>query len=415
MESRKSFLKKSLALSAFAPLLFQSGKGNSTVNFAEKDNDKFWQQIREQFTLSPEIINLNNGAVSPQPLAVQQAHIENYQYSNLAPSYFMWQKLDEQREPLRNKVADFCGVSTEEIAFNRNTTEGLSTIIFGLNLKAGDEVVVSKHDYPFALNAWQQRALRDGIKLNWVALNLPEENENSIIEKYVSAITPQTKIIHLTHVLNWTGQIIPVRKIADAAKQKGCEVLVDGAHSFAHINFKISDLNCDYFAASFHKWLCAPFGTGFMFVKKEKIENLFPLLSSYESLKDNVRKFETLGTRSFPAEMAVSAALDFHQAIGSERKENRLRELKNYWVEAAKNIQGLKLLTSLKNEFSCGMATFEIQNKKAEDIVAFLLNESKIHTSAVLWEGLNAVRIAPSIYTNFSELDLLVDTLKRLK
>ncbi|MCO5280933.1 MAG: aminotransferase class V-fold PLP-dependent enzyme [Chitinophagales bacterium] len=415
MESRKSFLKKSLALSAFAPLLFQSGKGNSTVNFAEKDNDKFWQQIREQFTLSPEIINLNNGAVSPQPLAVQQAHIENYQYSNLAPSYFMWQKLDEQREPLRNKVADFCGVSTEEIAFNRNTTEGLSTIIFGLNLKAGDEVVVSKHDYPFALNAWQQRALRDGIKLNWVALHLPEENENSIIEKYVSAITPQTKIIHLTHVLNWTGQIIPVRKIADDAKQKGCEVLVDGAHSFAHINFKISDLNCDYFAASFHKWLCAPFGTGFMFVKKEKIENLFPLLSSYESLKDNIRKFETLGTRSFPAEMAVSAALDFHQAIGSERKENCLRELKNYWVEAAKNIQGLKLLTSLKNEFSCGMATFEIQNKKAEDIVAFLLNESKIHTSAVLWEGLNAVRIAPSIYTNFSELDLLVDTLKRLK
>lgn len=415
MESRKSFLKKSLALSAFAPLLFQSGKGNSTVNFAEKDNDKFWQQIREQFTLSPEIINLNNGAVSPQPLAVQQAHIENYQYSNLAPSYFMWQKLDEQREPLRTKVAEFCGVEADEIAFNRNTTEGLSTIIFGLNLKAGDEVVVSKHDYPFALNAWQQRALRDGIKLNWVALNLPEENENSIIEKYVSAITPQTKIIHLTHVLNWTGQIIPVRKIADAAKQKGCEVLVDGAHSFAHINFKISDLNCDYFAASFHKWLCAPFGTGFMFVKKEKIENLFPLLSSYESLKDNIRKFETLGTRSFPAEMAVSAALDFHQAIGNERKENRLRELKNYWTEATKNIQGLKLLTSLKNEFSCGMATFEIQNKKAEDIVAFLLNESKIHTSAVLWEGLNAVRIAPSIYTNFSELDLLVDTLKRLK
>lgn len=415
MESRKSFLKKSLVLSAFAPLLLQAYKAKTSINFAEKDNDKFWQQIREQFTLSPEIINLNNGAVSPQPLAVQQAHIENYQYSNLAPSYFMWQKLDEQREPLRNKVAEFCGVEADEIAFNRNTTEGLSTIIFGLNLKAGDEVVVSKHDYPFALNAWQQRALRDGIKLNWVALNLPEENENSIIEKYVSAITPQTKIIHLTHVLNWTGQIIPVRKIADAAKQKGCEVLVDGAHSFAHINFKISDLNCDYFAASFHKWLCAPFGTGFMFVKKEKIENLFPLLSSYESLKDNIRKFETLGTRSFPAEMAVSAALDFHQVIGNERKENRLRELKNYWTEATKNIQGLKLLTSLKNEFSCGMATFEIQNKKAEDIVAFLLNESKIHTSAVLWEGLNAVRIAPSIYTNFSELDLLVDTLKRLK
>lgn len=415
MESRKDFLKKSLLLGSLAPFAMSTLKSFANTNLSASEGEEFWSEVRKQFRLSSAIINLNNGAVSPQPINVQNAHIKNYEYCNLAPSYFMWQKLDEQREPLRTKVAEFCGVGADEIAFNRNTTEGLSTIIFGLNLKHGDEIVVSTFDYPFALNAWKQRMLRDGVKLNWVKLNLPEEDDDAIVEKYISQITPRTKVIHLTHVINWTGQIIPVRKIADAAKQKGCEVIVDGAHSFAQINFKISDLNCDYFAASFHKWLCAPFGTGFMFVKREKIENLFPLLSSYESLKTNIKKFETLGTRSFAAEMAVGAALDFHLSIGSERKEKRLRELKNYWVEAAKNIQGLKLLTSLKNEFSCGMATFEIQNKKAEDIVAFLLNESKIHTSAVLWEGLNAVRIAPSIYTNFSELDLLVDTLKRLK
>lgn len=413
MESRKKFLKKSLLLGALAPFSTSILKSFSNTNFSE--GEEFWKDIRQQFKLSPEIINLNNGAVSPQPICVQNTHIKNYEFCNPAPSYFMWQKLDEQREPLRKKFADFCGVEVDEIAFNRNTTEGLSNIIFGLNLKAGDEVVVSNFDYPFALNAWKQRALRDNIKLNWVKLNLPEEDENTIVEKYISAINPQTKIIHLTHVINWTGQIIPVRKIADAAQKKGCEIIVDGAHSFAHINFKISDLNCHYFAASFHKWLCAPFGTGFMYIMKNKIEKLYPLLSSYEPQSNNIRKFETLGTRSFAAEMAVDTALDFHNLIGSERKENRLRELKNYWVLKAQQLPNFISHTSLKNEFSCGMATFSLKFKKAEDIVAYLLNESKIHTSTILWEGMNAVRISPSIYNSFSELDLLVDTLKKIK
>ncbi len=415
MKSRKEFLKQSLLLSAAVPLAANAFKENLSVNFSEENEATFWQQIRNQFTLSSDIINLNNGAVSPQPISVQDAHIKNYRYSNLAPSYFMWQKLDEQREPLRKRIADFCGVLPDEIAFNRNTTEGLNTIIFGLDLKAGDEVVVSRFDYPFMLNAWKQRVVKDGIKLNWVTLNFPEENENALVEKYVSQITPRTKIVHLTHVINWTGQVIPVARIAAIAKQKGCEVIVDGAHSFAQLDFKISDLNCDYFAASFHKWMCAPFGTGLLYIKQEKIKNVWPLLSSYDPKGDNIRKFETLGTRSFAAEMAILAALDFHLSIGSTRKENRLRTLKNYWAAQLQNIPNFKLLTSLKEEYSCGLATFEVLHKKAEDIVAHLLEKSKIHASAVVQEGLNGVRITPHIYTSFSELDLLVETLRAIK
>lgn len=412
---RKTFLKSSLLLSAAAPLIFEHIEMPSIVNAQENNDEKFWQNIREQFSLSSEIINLNNGAVSPQPYVVQEAHIRNYRYSNLAPSYFMWRKLDEQREPLRQRLAGFCGVSNEEIAFNRNTTEGLNTIIFGLDLKAGDEVVLSKFDYPNMLNAWKQREARDGIKLNWVDLNFPEEDEDLLIKKYVSAITPRTKIVHLTHMMNWTGQVIPVAQIARIAHQKGCEVIVDGAHSFAHLDFKISDLDCDYFASSFHKWLCAPFGTGFMFVKKEKIEKVWSLLSSYEPKGSNIRKFETLGTRSFAAEMAVGAALDFHLAIGNKRKENRLRELKNYWAKQAAQLPNIKLLTSLRDQFSCGLATFEVASKRADEVVNFLMQNGKLHTTTVMHEGLNGVRISPHVYTSFDELDLLVETIKKLR
>jgi selenocysteine lyase/cysteine desulfurase len=418
MLNRKKFIQQSaLATLSAGVLALQGCKDEKPKGFHPeniKDENAFWKYVREQYFISDEIINLNNGAVSPQPMPVQQAHIENYQFANRGPSYFMWRKLDEQREPLRNRVAEFCGVSVDEIAFNRNTTEGLNTIIFGLNLKAGDEVVLCKFDYPNMMNAWKQREKRDGIKLNWVELNFPEEDDAAIVAKYVAAITPKTKIVHITHLINWTGQILPVRKIADAAKAKGCEVIVDASHSFAHLDYKISDLNCDYYAASFHKWLCAPFGTGFMFIKKEKIKNVWALLSSNEPDGDNIRKFESLGTRSFAAEMAVHAALDFHQKIGNQRKENRLRFLKNYWCEKVKDLKGVSFYTSLKDEYSCCLATFAIEGMKAEDIATKLFINQKIHATTVLHEGLNGVRISPNVYTSTDELDILVYGIKSL-
>jgi selenocysteine lyase/cysteine desulfurase len=418
MLNRKQFIQQSALATLSAGVVALQACSNEQQNGFNpegiKDENAFWKHVREQYFISNEIINLNNGAVSPQPFAVQQAHIENYQFANRGPSYFMWRKLDEQREPLRNRVAEFCGVNADEIAFNRNTTEGLNTIIFGLNLNAGDEVVLCKFDYPNMMNAWKQREKRDGIKLNWVELSFPEENDEAIVAKYLAAITPQTKIVHLTHIINWTGQILPVRKIADAAKARGCEVIVDASHSFAHLDYKVSDLNCDYYAASFHKWLCAPFGTGFMFIKKEKIKNVWALLSSYEPDGGDIRKFESLGTRSFAAEMAVHAALDFHLKIGSKRKENRLRFLKNYWCEKVKNLKGVSFYTSLKDEYSCCLATFAIEGMKAEDIVTKLFANQKIHATTVLHEGLNGVRISPNVYTSTDELDILVKGIKSL-
>ena len=372
-------------------------------------DEDFWNFIREQYTVSPNIINLNNGGVSPQPKPVQDAHIRFYQYCNEAPSYYMWRILDQGREPLRAKLAELAGCSPEEIAINRNTTEGLNTIIFGLNLKAGDEIVLSKYDYPNMMNAWKQREKRDGLKLNWVDLNLPEENDDAIVAKYAAAVTAKTKIVHITHMINYTGQLLPARKIADMAHAKGCEVIVDASHSFAHIDYKIPDLDADYFATSLHKWLCAPFGTGFMYIKKEKIKNVWALLSAPIPDADNIGKFESIGTRSFAAEMAIGNAIDFQYLVGNKRKEERLRYLKNYWCNKAIKIPKVKLYTSLKDEYSCAIANFTIEGLKPEDIDAKLFEKKKIHCTTINHENVHGVRITPHVYTTLRDLDRLVE------
>ncbi|MBI2720990.1 MAG: aminotransferase class V-fold PLP-dependent enzyme [Bacteroidetes bacterium] len=383
---------------------------NMSIADSASDED-FWSWIRESYTVSPNLINLNNGGVSPQPKIVQDAHIRFYQYSNEAPSYYMWRILDAGREGLRTKLADLAGVSTEEIAINRNATEGLNTIIFGLNLKAGDEVVLSTFDYPNMTNAWKQREKREGIKLNWVNIPQPLEDDKAIVELYKNAITPKTKIVHITHLMHWTGNMVPVKAIADMAHSKGCEVIVDAAHSFAHIDYKIEDTGADYFATSLHKWLGAPFGSGLMYIKKEKIKNVWALLSAVEPDSGNIIKFESLGTRSFASEMAIGTAVDFHNVIGAKRKEERLRFLKNYWIEKTKNLPGLNLYTSLKPQYSCALTCVGFEGWKAHELDAFLYEKHKIHVVSIIHEKVNGVRITPNVYTSTKDLDVLVKAL----
>jgi len=333
---------------------------------------------------------------------------------NEGPSYYMWRILDQGREPLRAKLADFCGTSPEEIAINRNSTEGLNTVIFGLNLKAGDEIVASKYDYPRMVQAWKQREQRDGLKVNWIDFEFPMENDEAIVKKYEAAITPKTKIVYITHVINYVGQIVPVRKIADMAHSHGCDVIVDGAHSFAHMDFKVADLGCDYFATSLHKWICAPFGSGMLYVKKDKIKNVYALLSDEHPLSEDIRKFESIGTRSNASEMAISDAIDFQWIIGNKRKEERLRYLKNYWCEKVIKNPKIKLHTSLKPEYSCALANFSIEGWKPEDIDAKLFEKKKIHVASMNWENVHGVRVTPHVYTSLRDLDRLVDGINEI-
>jgi selenocysteine lyase/cysteine desulfurase len=423
--NRRKFLQKTGALSAtlfFASLSKPSWARNLEKALLDAESvpasrlateEDFWYYIQQSFTVLSGIINLNSGGVSPAPKTVQDAMKRYYDYSNEAPSYYMWRILDQGREPLRKNLAGLGGCSEEEIAINRNSSEGLETVIFGLQLNRGDEVVAAKQDYPNMINAWKQRELRDGVKMTWINLELPSEDEDYLVRQYVNAFTPKTKIVHITHIINWNGQILPVRKIAREAHKRGIEVLVDGAHSLGHFVFKIPDLDCDYFASSLHKWLYAPIGSGMLYVKREKIRNLYPLFATSDNLlKDDIRKFENLGTRPFFIEQAIGKAIEFHEMIGSERKEKRLHYLKNYWMERVKDIPKIKLNTSLHPKWGCAIGNVAVEGKKPGELDSFLFDKYKIHTVGIEWENIYGVRVTPNVYTTLKNLDLLIEGIR---
>ena len=376
-------------------------------------DEDYWSFIQQAYSVSPNIINLNNGGVSPQPIVVQDALDRYNRLSNEAPTYYMWRTLDEGRESVRMKLADLGGCSPEEIAINRNASEALETIIFGLNLQLGDEVVLTKQDYPNVINAWKQREKRDGLVLKFINLDLPIEDNQLIVRKFKEAFTAQTKVVMVTHLVNWSGQILPAALISRAAKKHNptIQVVIDGAHSFAHLNYKIPELEGDYYGTSLHKWLCAPFGTGMLYVKQAKIKELWPLLAPEDPQSPDIRKFERLGTRSFPTEMAIGHALNFHNTIGNERKQKRLHYLKNYWLEKCLDIPGFTTQTSLKPEFSGAIATFALKGIPPGEVASELFKRSRIHTSATVWENISGVRITPHVYTPIKDLDRLVDTI----
>jgi selenocysteine lyase/cysteine desulfurase len=391
----------------------QAAVKNLSSDAIAADED-YWSVIQQAYTVNSNFVNLNNGGVSPSPRVVQEA-VERYnQLTNQGPSYYMWRILDQGREPLRYKLAEMAGCSTEEIAINRNATEALNTVIFGLDLKAGDEVIGTKQDYPNMIQAWKQREMREGIVYKQLNFQFPIENDAEIVKAFENAITPKTKIIHITHIINWIGQILPAKKIADMAKSHGIEVIVDGAHSFGLLDYKIPDLNCDYFGTSLHKFLSAPIGSGMLWIKKEKIGKIWPLLCNGDPKGIDIRKFETLGTRSFPIEQGIGEAVNFQMAIGGKRKEDRIRYLKNYWAKKVAEVPKVKIHTSFKPEYACAICGVSIDGMTPGELDSALFNTYKIHTVGIVWENISCVRITPHVYTRIQDLDKLVKAITEL-
>lgn len=422
--NRRKFLRTlagTVGLAGAAPF-YSSAQGESLLETLRLYQDvpagqlagdeTFWRQVKLAYSVSPTIVNLNNGGVSPQPVVVQEA-VERYnRMSNEMPTYYMWRVLDKGREPLRARLAALAGCSPEEIAINRNTSEALETVIFGLPLQAGDEVVLTRQDYPNMINAWKQREKRDGIVLKWLSFDFPIEDDNRIVEAFASAFTARTKVAHVTHVINWNGQVLPARKIAQEARRRGIGVLVDGAHSFCQLDFDIPGLECDYFGTSLHKWLGAPFGSGMLYVRQEKITDLYPLFAAPEPDSSDIRKFEHLGTRSFAIEQAIAQAIDFHLMIGPERKQERLRYLKRYWVEEARKIPGFRLHSPAHPAYGCGIALFSLEGVKNQELGDYLFRSHQVHTVPIEWENISGIRVTPNVYTLPEDLGRLLEGIR---
>lgn len=423
---RRTFLKQAATLAGAFSVnsLFNQAHAAEWHDASEKvstlkpdqvaQNEDYWSVIQRCYSVNSNIINLNNGGVSPAPIVVQQA-VERYnQLSNEGPSYYMWRILDQGREPLREKLAALAGASPEEIAINRNATEALNTVIYGLDLNRGDEVIGTLQDYPNMIQAYRQKAQRQGIVYKQISFDFPIEDDERIVKAYEAAITDKTKVIHVTHMINWVGQTMPVAKIADMAHARGIEVICDGAHSFGLIDFKIPDLHCDYFGTSLHKFLSAPIGSGMMWIRRDKIEKIWPLTCNGEPRSANIRKFETLGTRSFPIEQGIGEAINFHEGIGSRRKQERIHYLKNYWASRVQDVPKVKLHTSLNPKYSCAICGVSIDGMTPGQLDTALFDQYKIHTVGIAWENINCVRVTPHVYISIADLDKLVGAIQAI-
>jgi selenocysteine lyase/cysteine desulfurase len=369
-----------------------------------RDED-FWKQIRSAYSPDPKILNLNNGGVAPAPTRVLDAEIEAVRYSNLLPSYRMWNELEPKIEDVRKKLAQMWNADPECIAITRNASESLQIAQFGLDLKPGDEVLLTSQDYPRMITTWQQRERREKIVLRQLDFAVPVQDPKELVRLYERAITLRTRVIHVSQVVFMTGQIFPVREICALARKRGITSIVDGAHAFAHVPFQFSDVDCDFYGASLHKWLSAPIGTGILYVRKDRIQKHWALMAAPESMDTNIRKFEEIGTHPAAMHNATLQALEFHQMIGAERKFERFRYLKNRWAERLSQVPGAKMLVRLEPSQSGAFGTIHFDTIDPGKLGDLLLSKYNILVTPITGPGISGIRVSANVYTSTEEVD----------
>lgn len=377
-------------------------------------DERYWREIQQAYSADRGIVNLNNGGVSPSPIVVQNAMKRHLDFSNTTPAYSMWRILEPQREPVRRRVARFFKCSPEEIAFTRNASESLQICQNGFDMEPGDEVLTTTQDYGRMINTFKQRECRDGIIMKQFKIPIPAENDNEIVRLFEKNITSKTKMILMCHMINITGQILPVKKVVKMARKYNIPVIVDGAHTFAHFEFDANDLDCDYYASSLHKWLCAPHGTGLLYVRKNKIADLWPLQAPAECSMEDIRKFEEIGTHPAANYLAIGDALTFHQGIGTKNIEQRLIYLRDRWAKRLLKNDRIKLHTSLKPGKGCAIATVQIEGIDTSDVSKHLWDKYKIFVVAIKHPEFEGCRITPHIYTTTEEIDRFSDAMEHI-
>lgn len=392
--------------------MFKSKNGISPVVLAQ--DEKFWSTIRKQYLLKPDYINLENGYYNfiPQPLV--EKFISHFRHINYHGSWYMRNFSVSDKAKVVEKLAAVVGCSAEELAITRNATESLDIVIAGKNWQAGDETIMAEQDYGTIVSAMKHIASRFGVVNKMVSVpNLPSSDEE-IVSLYENAITPKTKFILVSHIINITGQILPIRKICDMAHAHGVEVCVDGAHAIAHFKFNISDLNCDYYGSSLHKWLSTPLGAGLLYVKKEKIPGVWPLIIGGEKDPFKMQRISHMGTHPAHTTLTISDAIDYYNMIGAERKEARLRYLQVYWTSRVRKLPRIILNTPEDPNRACGIANVGIEGIQPKDLAKRLMDEYKIFTVGIDSANVYGCRITPNVYTTTDELDIFINALKKM-
>ncbi len=414
----KRYFLKSVAVMAGMPFLLQAKNKIAPILKPDifADDDAFWQSIRADYDLKTEYINLENGYYCMMNKPIMEAYFKDIKHTNCEASYYMRTVQFENKLKTRDNLADLLGCDKEELIITRNTTEALDTVISGINWKPGDEAIMAWQDYGSMLDMFKQQEKRYGIVNKMISVPNHPKSDEEIVSLYENAITSKTRLIMVCHIINITGQILPIKKICNMAHSKGVEVMVDGAHAIAHINFKISDLNCDYYGSSLHKWLGTPLGAGILYVNKAKIKNLWPLFADLNFAENDIRKLNHTGTNPIAIDIAINHAIAYYLKIGIERKQERLYYLQNYWTSKLINNKRIVMNSTLAPNRSCAIANVGIEGIAPNDLAKILLEKYKIWTVAIDYPqaNVNGVRITPNVYTTTKELDVFVNAMLML-
>ncbi|HVM87512.1 MAG TPA: aminotransferase class V-fold PLP-dependent enzyme [Puia sp.] len=417
--NKRTFLK-SLALAGIGT----SASGNLLAEWVKKaekkppseiaSDDDFWNSIRGGYKLKPDYINLENGYYNILPEETLENFISHVREVNYEGAYYMRTVQFDNKKKMCAALAKLAGCGEDELVITRNATESLDIVIGGLHWNAGDEAVMAEQDYGSMLEMFKLVAKRYGVVNKMVSVPNHPKSDEEIVQLYANAITPKTKLLMVCHMINITGQILPVRKICDMAHSKGVEVMVDGAHAFAHFKYSIAELNCDYYGASLHKWLSVPLGAGMLYVKKENIRKLWPLLAEGEKNDDDISRLNHIGTHPAHTDLTIANAIEFYEKIGPEKKEERLRFLQQYWTSKVRNITKVIVNTPAEAFRACAIANVGIENMKPALLAETLLKKYKIYTVAIDYANVHGCRITPNVFTTTQELDVLVNALKEL-
>ena len=377
-------------------------------------NEDFWETIRKAYQLKPGYINLENGYYNVMPAEVMDRYYAHIREMNLEGARYMRTRQDDDKRMVATRLATLAGCGADELIITRNTTESLDMIISGMNWKQGDEAVMAEQDYGAMLDMFGQVSKRYGVVNKTISLPIDPQNDQEIVDRYAAAITPKTKLLMISHMVNITGQILPVRKICDMAHQKKVPVMVDGAHAFAHIKFKISDLNCDYYGSSLHKWLSAPLGCGILYVNKQNIGKVWPLFADSTKKDTDILRLNHTGTHPVATTLAIMDAINFYTRLGAERKEERLRYLQNYWTSKVRHLPKVVMYTPSQSERACAIANVGIKGMKPADLADKLFNKYHIYTVAIDNAGVQGCRITPNVFTTNADLDALVTAITEI-
>ena len=415
--NRRSFFELAAATAVAAFQDNAIGRASAAVKGRTPEevagDEDYWAEIRDAFTVDRNIVNLNNGHVSPSPRVVQEAMRRYLEYSDMGPYHTMISVLERQVEAVRRRLAQAAGCDPEEMAITRNASESLENAQYGIDLKPGDEVLTTNQDYPRMLTTFRQRELREGIVLKTISFPVPPPSMDDLYQRFERAVTPKTKMILVCHITNRTGQIFPIQRICRMAHARNIPVIVDGAHAFSHFPFRISDLECDYYGTSLHKWTCAPIGTGFLYVRKSRIASTWPLMACDQSQASDIRKFEEIGTHPAANHDAISEALVFNENIGIDRKAARLRYLRDRWANRLAQNPKCRMLHSQDPEQSCGIGFLAFNGVDAQKMRETLWSKYSILTAYMGHEEYTGMRITPHIYSTLRDIDFFSEAVEK--